>query len=185
MSGSLIPSSRNILDAAQGRLELRWCGWPGDWSSFVDSVKSEGSSSELQVLERFPDEFKSRAIEKASRLSQWQENSLMGLLSQMAELTKAMRVDQKTGEETADNPVRYQATKFLLERTLGKTPESSSVVSHTGEVLKDVVERREELRRILTEKGDQIEETVRVERRSVGEGPSVGGEPGSGDSGGS
>ena len=105
----------------------------------------------------------------------------MGLLSQMAELTKAMRVDQKTGEETADNPVRYQATKFLLERTLGKTPESSSVVSHTGEVLKDVVERREELRRILTEKGDQIEETVRVERRPVGEGPTGGVEPGSGD----
>ena len=145
MSGSLVPSSRDILDAAQGRLELRWCGWPGDWESFVESVKSEGRSSELQVLERYPEEFKSRAIEKASRLAQWQENSLMGLLSQMAALTKAMKADPKTGEEMADNPVRYQATKFLLERTLGKTPESSAAVTQTGEELQNVVERREYL----------------------------------------
>jgi len=147
----------------------------------VDSVKSEGRSSELQVLERYPDEFKSRAIEKASRLSQWQENSLMGLLSQMAALTKAMKMDPKTGEEMADNPVRYQATKFLLERTLGKTPESSSMVTQTGEELQNVVERREWLRRVLTERGEAIEESGTVERRPVGKEPTGGIEPGSGD----
>lgn len=151
----------------------------------MESVKSEGRSSELQVLERYPEEFKSRAIEKASRLAQWQENSLMGLLSQMAALTKAMKADPKTGEEMADNPVRYQATKFLLERTLGKTPESSAAVTQTGEELQNVVERREYLRRVLTERGDAIEESGTVERRPVGEESTGGGEPGSGASGGS
>lgn len=176
VSGFLAPRSKDILNAVQGRLELKWCAWPGEWDSFVKSVRSDGSKSEVAVLDQYPEEFKSRALEKAGRLSQWQENRLMSLLAKMEDLTIADKQDPKTGEVSADNPVRYQATKFLLERTLGKVPESGSPLTQTGQELQDVVERREELRRILTNRGDQIEETIRIERRPVGDEPVAGGE---------
>jgi len=179
MSGFLAPRSRDILEAVQGRLELKWCAWPGEWESFVNSVRSEGTESEVAVLDQYPEEFKSRALEKAGRLAQWQENRLMSLLSKMEDLTIADKQDPKTGEVSADNPVRYQATKFLLERTLGRTPESGSPLTQTGQELQDVVERREYLRRILTSRGEAIEETGTIERRPVDSGHDSGAEPGS------
>ena len=179
MSGFLVPRSSDILDVAQGRLELKWCAWPGDWDSFVKGVRSEGTKSEVAVIDQFPEEFKSRAIEKAGRLAQWQENRLMSLLSKMEDLPIAEKVDPKTGEVSADNPVRYQATKFLLERTLGKTPEGGSPLTQTGQELQDVVERREYLRRILTNRGEAIEESGTIERRPVDQDDNRGPEPGS------
>ena len=179
VSGFLAPRSRDILDAVQGRLELKWCAWPGDWDSFVKGVRSEGNKSEVAVIDEYPEEFKSRAIEKAGRLAQWQENRLMSLLAKMEGLTIAEKLDPKTGEVSADNPVRYQATKFLLERTLGKAPESGSPLTQTGQELQDVVERREYLRRILTNRGEAIEESGTIERRPVDPGQDSGAEPGS------
>ena len=179
MSGFLAPRSKDILEAVQGRLELKWCAWPGEWDSFVAAVRSEGNKSEVEVLDKYPEEFKSRALEKAGRLAQWQENRLMSLLAKMEGLTIAEKLDPKTGEVSADNPVRYQATKFLLERTLGKAPESGSPLTQTGQELQDVVERREYLRRILTNRGEAIEESGTIERRPVDSGQNSAGEPGS------
>ena len=179
VSGFLAPRSKDILEAVQGRLELKWCAWPGEWESFVSAVRSDGNKSEVAVLDQYPEEFKSRALEKAGRLAQWQENRLMSLLSKMEGLTIAEKVDPKTGEVSADNPVRYQATKFLLERTLGKAPESGSPLTQTGQELQDVVERREYLRRILTNRGEAIEESGTIERRPVDSGQDSGAEPGS------
>ena len=179
VSGFLAPRSRDILDAVQGRLELKWCAWPGDWDSFVSAVRSEGNKSEVSVIDEYPEEFKSRAIEKAGRLAQWQENRLMSLLAKMEGLTIAEKLDPKTGEVSADNPVRYQATKFLLERTLGKAPEGGSPLTQTGQELQDVVERREYLRRILTNRGEAIEESGTIERRPADSGHDSVREPGS------
>ena len=142
-------------------------------------MRSEGNKSEVAVLDQYPEEFKSRALEKAGRLAQWQENRLMSLLSKMEGLTIAEKVDPKTGEVSAANPVPYQATKFLLERTLGKAPESGSPLTQTGQELQDVVERREYLRRILTNRGEAIEESGTIERRPVDSGHDSGAEPGS------
>ena len=179
MSGFLAPRSGDILDNAQGNLELKWCAWPGDWESFLVAVEKSGSEMEKRVLAQFPEEFKNKAIEKASRLSNWQENRLYSLMQKMEELTQAEKVDPKTGEVSADNPVRYQATKFLVERTLGKTPESSVAVSATGQELSNKVERREYLRRILDERGTAIEEQGTIEIRPADPRETDGKQPGS------
>lgn len=179
MSGFLAPRSGDILDNVQGNLELKWCAWPGDWETFVVAVNKDGTPMEKKVIAQFPEEFRSRAIEKASRLSNWQENRLYSLLQKMEELTQAEKVDPKTGETSADNPVRYQATKFLLERTLGKTPETSVAMSATGQELNNKVERREYLRRILDERGTAIEEQGTVEIRPADPEEIGKGQPGS------
>ena len=146
-----LPSIRtDRLAVTQRRLELKWCAWPGDWQSFVEKLKADGDEFELLVLDRWPQEFQTRANERAARVATWQENTLIELLGKMHALTEATKTN-KEGERIPDNGIRFNATKFLLERTLGEAPKSTKPDTKTGDALNRMVERREELRAILAD----------------------------------
>ena len=146
-----LPSIRtDRLAVTQRRLELKWCSWPGDWPSFVKKVKLDGDEYELMVLDRWPQEFQTRANQRAARVATWQENTLIELLGKMHSLTEATKTN-KEGDQVPDNGIRFNATKFLLERTLGEVPKSGKPDTKTGDALNRMVERREELRRILAD----------------------------------
>ena len=124
MSGFLAPRSGDILDNVQGNLELKWCAWPGDWETFVVAVNKDGTPMEKKVIAQFPEEFRSRAIEKASRLSNWQDNRLYSLLQKMAKVSRLRRLTKYGVTANGDLDGRPWQLKFSRWSGLFALPET-------------------------------------------------------------
>lgn len=165
ISGSypaLVPKGGATL-RAQKRLELLWCSFPGDWEQFLETVRERDNPDELRVLELYPAEFRLAAVERATRVVTHLENQLPELLAKMGQLTEATKVTTN-GDTIPDNATRLKATQYLIDRAMGAVTERKGPAGETGDGIQNVLERREEIRRILNKDGTGTETRTVTER---------------------
>lgn len=149
---------------AQTRLELQYCSWPGEWDDFCAAVRERGDALEIRVLEEYPAEFRSAALDRAQRVVALLENQLPSLLGRMLDLTEATK-PHKDGA-VPDNAVRMKATQYLIDRAMGSVTEHRSADTNVGDGARTLLEKKEEILRKLNADGSGTETRTVTERRS-------------------
>jgi len=157
--------NRDLHMVTQKRLEVRWATWPDSWATFVETIRAEGSEAEISVINRWPDEFKVAALQRAEKIATWQENRVFEYLQKIDDLTEATKLCQKTGIEVADNITRLTALKYLVDRAMGIAKAPNDPTTPAGESLSANLDEKLRLQRTLRQTPDG---TVVAEERHFG-----------------
>lgn len=152
--------NKDAVSTAAEHLEMRWLKYEGNWEEFVHETEERNNEYELEVLRLWPDEFRAAAEAQVQKIAQWEENRLVGLLENMHELATNAEKPTQRGGLVADNGTRFGATKFLIERVLGRAPEADKPKGNLARALDDRLQRRAELKGMLESRGLKITETT-------------------------